>query len=108
MKIILGFATFLFVYGCGIMSLFFELPERCIQRDVKPEEMVGTWNVTAESEADVNDFLKTFSDWGASIPWKTMRVNADGTCNVQIETGWLGNEYTLLSDVLTNNMVSCA
>jgi hypothetical protein len=107
MKTFFGVATFLIVCGCGIMSLIFDLPERYIQRDVKPEEIIGTWSVTAESESDINDFAKTFPDWGVSIPWKTIAIDADGTCTVQLEISWLGTENTLPSDVLSNNMVSC-
>ena len=50
-------ASLLIVFGCGILSAIFGLPERYIERDVTAEEMVGTWNVTPDSEADVNDFV---------------------------------------------------
>ena len=117
MKIVLGFATFIVVFGCGIMNLIFDLPERYIERDVKIQEMVGTWNITAQSETDVNKFLKDFPGWGASAPWKTITLNSDGTCMVQLEIKWLRDENEISTefprdpipeDVKSNNITSCA
>ena len=85
--------------------MIFELPERYIERDVKTEEMVGTWNVTSESEADVNKFLRTSPGWSISAPWKTFTLNSDGSCSVEIKNDWLGDFY---SDLATKSMKSCS
>jgi hypothetical protein len=105
MKFFSAIGSLSILFGCGIMSLIFGLPERYIERDVKADEMVGTWNVTPDSEADVNKFVGTFPDWGATAPWKTFTLNNDGSCIVEIKNDWLGNFY---SDLATVNMTSCS
>ena len=60
MKFISSLASLSIIFGCGILSLMFGLPERYIERDVKEEEMVGTWSITPDSESDVNDFLQRY------------------------------------------------
>src|SRR6266498_2905065 len=53
MKLLSAFVSTSIIFGCGILSVIFGLPERYIERDITPEEMVGTWNITSDSEADV-------------------------------------------------------
>jgi hypothetical protein len=107
MKLFSTFAIFSIIFGCGIMNTIFGLPERYIERDVKVAEMVGTWNVTPNSEIDVNKFVIRSPDWGASAPWKTITLNSDGSCRVELKTGWLGKQYS--NDVIiTSQMTSCS
>jgi hypothetical protein len=63
MKLLPALVSVFIVFGCGILSVIFDLPERYIERDVTPEEMVGTWNIISDSEADVREFVAKFSDW---------------------------------------------
>lgn len=106
MKFISPIASLYIVLGCGILSAIFGLPERYIERDVKPEEMVGTWSITSDSETDVNDFVREFPDWGASAPWKTFTLNSDGSCKLEFEDDWLGKSYS--NDVISNSITSCS
>jgi len=87
------------------MSLIFGLPDRYIKRDVKVNEMVGTWSVTPDSESDVNSWVNRYPDWGIDAPWKTFTLNDDGSCKVEIQTDWLSDFY---SDLATNHMTSCS
>jgi len=107
MKFILGIVTLGIIFGCGIMSVIFGLPNHYIERAVKADELVGTWNITAESEDSVNEFVKKLPDWSINPPWKTITLNSDGTCLVKLETGWLG-DYAYPNDVITNNITSCS
>ena len=87
------------------MNVIFDLPERYIERDVKAEEMIGTWNITPDSEVDVNNFIKKFPDWSGFAPWKTFTLNSDGSCGVELDTAWLGDSYS--KDVAVVKTTSC-
>ncbi|HNE06172.1 MAG TPA: hypothetical protein PLT08_16725 [Anaerolineales bacterium] len=102
MKFISTVASLFIVFGCCILSAIFELPERYIERDVKVEEMVGTWNLTSDSEADVNTWINYHWDWGIDAPWKTFTLNKDGSCKVEFQSEWLSS-----SDLATTNVISC-
>ena len=105
MKFFSIIASLVIVFGCGIMNVIFGLPERYIERDVKAEEMVGIWNITPDSEFDVNEFIKKFPDWSGFAPWKTFTLNSDGSCSVELDTVWLGDSY--FTDVPVVNTTSC-
>lgn len=105
MKFFSAVASLFIVLGCGIMSVIFELPERHIERDVKIEELVGTWKVTPESESDVNSWVNQQPDWGIVSPWKTFTLNGDGSCKVELQANWLGDFY---ADLATKSMNSCS
>jgi hypothetical protein len=105
MKFFSIIASLVTVFGCGIMSFIFDLPERYIERDVKTKELVGTWNITPESEVDVNNFIKKFPDWGGFAPWKTFTLNGDGSCSIEIYAAWLGDSYS--NDEPTVKTTSC-
>jgi hypothetical protein len=60
MKLLSAFVSIFIFFGCGILSVIFDLPERYIERDVTQEEMVGTCNITSYSEADVREFVSKF------------------------------------------------
>jgi len=101
MKFFLAIVSLLVIFGCGIMSLIFGLPERYIERDVKMNEMVGIWNITPDSEADIKEFVKKFPGWDAYMPLKTITLNDDGTCNIEFDE--IHSIYTT-----TNNIISCS
>ena len=105
MKTVLIFATFIVVFGCGIMNLIFDLPERYIERDVRVDEMLGAWSVTPHSEADVNNFIKNNPNSTVSAPWKAFTLNLDGSCDMKLEPGWLGG---FNSDLATKSLSSCS
>ena len=102
MKYISTIASLFIIFGCGILSAIFGLPERYIERDVKVEEMVGTWNVTSDSEADVNTWINHHWDWGIGAPWKSFTLNEDGSCKVEFQDEWLSS-----SDLATSDITSC-
>ena len=105
MKFFSIIASLVIVFGCGIMNVIFELPERYIERDVKAEEMVGIWNIAPDSEVDVNNFIEKFPDWDGFAPWKTFTLNSDGSCSVELDTAWLGDSYS--NDVAVVKTTSC-
>ena len=105
MKFISTLTSLSIIFGCGILSLIFGLPERYIERNVKTEEMVGTWSITPDSESEVNDFLQRYPSWGASAPWEAFTLNGDGTCNLKLKTDWLGDSY---SDLNEDSVISCS
>lgn len=113
MKVILSIATIAIIYGCGILSLVFDLPERYIDREVKTGEMIGTWSITSDSEAEVNQFVQKYPEWGISAPWKSITLNGDGSCNVKLEISWLSGTSVSPTDaysksVISNDIISCA
>jgi hypothetical protein len=105
MKFFSAVASFFIIFGCGIMNVIFELPERYIEREVSVEEMIGTWNVTSDGESRVNNFVKTYPEWGASAPWKTFTLKSDGSCNVELKNDWLGDFHSALA---AKSMTSCS
>jgi len=120
MKFFLAVATLLVVFGCGIMNPSYDTPKRYIYigQDVKAKELVGTWEITPESETSIDKFINESKWWitDAPIPWKAITLNGDKTCNIKFEINWLPNEndyptsvpHPLISnDVLVNDMVSC-
>jgi hypothetical protein len=106
MKFIAAVASLSIFFACGIMSVIFGMPERYIERDVTPEEMVGVWTVTSDSEADVKEFMERFPGWVAFTPWKTITLNADGTCSVESDLNWMDEEHT--SETLPYRIISCS
>lgn len=106
MKFISTVSLLFMLFSCGIFNAIFELPERYVERDVKPEEMVGTWAITSESETDVDNFVTKFPDWGASVPWKTFTLNNDGSCELELEIDWLSKSYS--KDIISKSMTSCS
>lgn len=89
--------------GCGIVSLFFPPPDRYIYRDVKPEELTGTWQITAESQSIVDEFIIRYPDFPIAAPYETITLNADGFCLVHwlkkldfaMRTGLLGCKWEI-------------
>lgn len=106
MKSFSAFVSIFIAFGCGILSVIFELPERYIERDVKAEEMVGTWNITSDSEADVKEFAKKFQGWDAYMPFTSITLSADGTCNAQYQANWL--DEVVSNDISIIRTTSCS
>jgi len=105
------------LFGCGIVNLFSEFPQRYIKRNVQTQEVVGKWNITSESEAKLNEFRRSFTYWPVFAPWKTIQLNNDGTCQVKLEIQWLPNyskapteipREVIPNDVLSNNIIACS
>jgi hypothetical protein len=105
MRFLAAVATLSLVLGCGIMSVIFGLPDRYVHREVQAGEMVGTWQITAKSEDDVNQFVKEFPDWHIMVPLTALTLNADGNCSMNLEPGWSGGGN---SDPATTSTLSCA
>jgi hypothetical protein len=89
MKLLIVFVSISMIFGCGILSVIFGLPERYIEREITPEEVVGTWNITSDSESDVSDFVAKFPDWNAYMPFTSLTLNGDGTCSGEYRANWL-------------------
>jgi hypothetical protein len=89
MKSILGIGSVFIFLGCGIMTVIFGLPERYIERDVQLQELVGKWQITPDSEKDLIEFQEKFPDLNdLAVPWKTIQLNEDGTCQLTLENKW--------------------
>ncbi|MBK9926162.1 MAG: hypothetical protein IPP66_12825 [Anaerolineales bacterium] len=117
MKSSLGFGFIFIFLGCGILSLLFDVPNRYITREVQTQELAGEWRIKQESEERLQKFRDTFPDWPDLAPWKTIRLNNDGTCQVKLEIQWLPNykdsppeisHSEIPNDVLTNNILACS
>ncbi len=86
----------LVVFGCFIGGILGG-PQPSIQRTVKNSELVGTWKATTDSAARQDAFMMENPDWGAMDPFRTVSLNADGTCSISIESAWLGNQGASVS-----------
>jgi hypothetical protein len=106
MKLLSAFVSVSIIFGCGIMSAVFGMPERYVERDVTLEEMVGTWNVTSDSEADVKAFVAKFSDWDAYMPFTSITLNGDGSCRAEHKANWLDEVPS--SDISMIYTTSCS
>lgn len=77
--------------GCGIIEMLFpaEFPQRYIEREVDRAELIGTWEITTESEAIINDHIGQDQTWETiDSPWKTISLNEDGSCQIDFEITW--------------------
>jgi hypothetical protein len=92
MRFVLGIVVALVMFGCGIMSLIFGFPDRYIKRDVQVSELVGTWNITAESKSRMQD-AEPYT--GLAIPYEYIKLNHDGTCKVDLENTRLSCSWEL-------------
>ncbi len=90
MRIISSVLISLVIFGCGIMSVIFGSPQPYIHRDVKTSELLGTWTVTAESAAKQDAGIERFPGWRAMVPWRSMTLTGDHSCQVNLEPKWLG------------------
>jgi hypothetical protein len=106
MKLLSAFVSITIIFGCGILSAIFDFPERYIERDITPEEMVGTWNITSDSEADVREFATKFSDWHAYMPFTSLTLNGDSTCIGEYRANWL--DKVASSDISIIRTTSCS
>ena len=89
---------FLFM-TCGIVEFLFPVnyPQRYIQREVNKSELIGTWEITADSQARIESYLQHPDKFlpVSPSPWKSITLNNDGSCKVNLEISW-----TLNNDVL--------
>jgi hypothetical protein len=105
MKYLATTAAFVVMWGCGILSLIFDSPDRYIDREVRPQEMTGTWKIIPTGETEVDAWVMEEPDWGIYLPWKAMSLNEDGSCSVAIEPGWLRAAH---ADKAAGDLLSCA
>lgn len=111
MKFIPSFLLLFLVLGCGIIEFLFPIenfPQRYIEREVDNIELVGTWNITPDSEPRIAAYFDEIKDsglyWGpVKAPWKTMTLNQDGTCQIDFEASWdIENKVLTESDGLSS------
>lgn len=111
MKFTATVLLFFSVLTCGIVEFLFpiEYPQRYIERKVSESELVGTWEITPDSETRVNNYFqqKDVELWALPIPWKSISLYKDGTCEVDLELSWsLNNEALKEPDTLVACMIS--
>ena len=99
MKFTLALLAPFLLMTCGIIEVLFPLdyPQRYIEREVNQAELVGTWEITPDSEIRVNDYLqqKDVKLWALKTPWKSISLHQDGTCEVDLELSWSLNDKVL-------------
>ncbi len=85
--------------SCGILELLFpvEFPQRYIDRDIQQSELVGTWNITPDSEARADDYFQQtdIERRELNAPWKSINFQEDGVCEVEIVENWAVNNTVL-------------
>lgn len=79
----------LVIFGCYGLGALFGPPPHFINHPVSSEALVGTWNVVPTDVAPKTKFVRDNVYWGADTPWKSMTLNADGSCVVTIEPSWV-------------------
>ncbi len=84
---------------CGIVEFLFpiEYPQRYIEREVNQTELLGTWEITPDSETRVNNYFqqKDVKHWALKTPWKSISLYEDGTCEVDLVISWSLNDDML-------------
>ena len=85
--------------ACGIADALFpvEYPQRYIEREVNNSELVGTWQMTANSESKIEAYLQHQDDfWSVSpAPWKSITLNQNGSCEIKLEISWASDNEVL-------------
>jgi len=91
--------TPLIIASCGILELLFpiEFPQRYIHRNVQQAELIGTWNITSDSEARTDDYFQQIDIERRELnaPWKSINFQEDGVCEVEIVENWAVNNTVL-------------
>ncbi len=100
------FLTVLMI-SCGICDILLPvtIPQRYVERRVQDDELIGLWKLTSDSEARIDTYIRGDSSRSIGQPWKTMSINDDGTCQVQIESGWMRDNENILNE--TDALSSC-
>jgi hypothetical protein len=83
---------------CGLGDLLSPInyPPRYIEREVSRDELVGTWEVTSESESRINAYFQKQKETSAlAAPWKSISLNSNGSCEVDLEISWSLNNDVL-------------
>jgi hypothetical protein len=116
MKIFASILTIFSIFGCGILSAIFGNPDYYINRTVEPKEIIGSWKITPNSEAEILSFRRSIKDWGIDVPWKAIVFRDNNYCDVKLEISWLNEDNNLPTefphniyskDELANNISSC-
>jgi len=90
MKLISLFLFLLLLFTCGIGDALggIDIPQRYIERQVNHTELVGTWNLTTDSENNIQSYDLSSDIPHHPNPWKSITLNDDGTCHVDFESSW--------------------
>jgi len=99
MKYISGSLLVCILWTCGIIDALFHVsyPQRYIEREVDNGELIGTWQITADSRSRIEAYLLHPDDfWPVSpAPWTSITLNQDGTCKIDLEISWANDDATL-------------
>ena len=90
MKLISLFLFSFLLFTCGIGDALggIDIPQRYIERQVNQTELVGTWNITTDSENNIQAYYLSSNPPHHPNPWKSITLNNDGTCHVDFEPSW--------------------
>ena len=93
------------ILTCGIIEFLFpvQFPQRYMDRDVEPKELVGTWQVTSDSQSRIDIYLQQQDEfWPISpAPWNSIILNDNGSCKIELESSWaVDNEVLNEADAL--------
>ncbi|MBX3036860.1 MAG: hypothetical protein KF758_08090 [Anaerolineales bacterium] len=89
---------------CGIIEFLFpvEYPQRYIERDIKEDELIGTWKITADTETRIKDYFQDRDKfWPVSpTPWKSITLYQDNSCEAEIEFLWVSESDVFKEDAV--------
>lgn len=104
MKLFSVLMTLVLFLTCGIVEFLFpvEYPQRYIEHDIKEDELIGIWEITADSENRIRDYFQNRDKfWPVSpTPWKSIMLYRDNSCEADLEFLWITE-----SDVLKEGAV---
>ncbi len=89
MKFLAGVLASLVIFGCGVLSMVFGMPQPYITRAVDKSELSGIWTLPADTEASMDAFVRRSPHWPAVAPWRSMTLSADNSCRVELALEWL-------------------
>ncbi|MBN1428852.1 MAG: hypothetical protein JXB07_10745 [Anaerolineae bacterium] len=91
------------VMSCGILEFLSEddVPQRYIERQVEDAEVIGNWQLVSGAEVQVNDYVEQADLPKGIVPWKTLLLDGDGTCQVEIEIAWIFDSGHILKEADT-------
>ena len=93
--------------ACGL-DAFFYFPERYIERSLQRTELVGRYELTKDSEIEITAFLQkhpSWKNWG--YPWKTITLNDNRTCQIELKDTWVKNSEQLFYQAHAENNLRC-
>ena len=80
----------LLLLACGIGDSIGpgeNISQRYIKRQVNHDELVGTWNLTTDSNI-IQTYASIPDTSDYPTPWKAITLNDNGTCHVDFESSW--------------------